>query len=93
MRRTQIYLGEDQTERLDERAAASRTTRSEVIREAVDAYLDRPTERDEQARLAQFREAVDQVAGIAPYLTHDYVDEMRGAGASKLDELERRGLG
>lgn len=92
MKRTQIYLNDEQTTRLDERAAVNGATRSELIRRAVDAYLDHPDERDGQVRLARFKEAVEQVAGIAPYLTHDYVEEMRAAGARKLDRLEKRGL-
>lgn len=92
VKRTQIYLDDDQTTRLDERAAINGATRSELIRRAIDAYLDQPDERDEQVRLTRFKEAVEQVAGIAPYLTHEYVEEMRAAGARKLDELERRGL-
>jgi len=92
VKRTQIYLNDEQTTRLDERAAVNGATRSELIRRAVDAYLDHPDERDGQVRLARFKEAVEQVAGIAPYLTHDYVEEMRAAGARKLDRLEKRGL-
>lgn len=92
MQRTQIYLDQEQTTRLDERAASNGATRSELIRQAVDAYLDQPDERNEQVRLARFKEAVEHVAGSAPYLTHEYVEEMRAAGARKLDRLERRGL-
>jgi metal-responsive CopG/Arc/MetJ family transcriptional regulator len=92
VKRTQIYLDDEQTTRLDERAAVNGATRSELIRRAVDAYLDHPDGRNEQMRLARFKEAVEQVSGSAPYLTHDYVEEMRAAGARKLDRLEKRGL-
>lgn len=90
MRRTQIYLDDEQMTRLDERAAVDRVTRSAAIRAAVDAYTI--TEDDQDARLARFRAAVDEVFGIAPYLPpgDEYVEEMRGAGARKLTELERR---
>lgn len=91
MRRTQIYLDEEQAERLDERAVAGRTTRSGLIREAVDAYLAQPSD-DESARLAAFRDAVDQAFGAAPDLPPgaEYVDELRGAAARRLSELDRR---
>lgn len=90
VRRTQIYLGEVQATRLDERAAAAGTTRSELIRQAVDSYLDEGE--DGAARLARFRAAVEETAGIAPYLPQGeaYVDEIRGAGARKLTQVEQR---
>lgn len=90
MRRTQIFLEERQTRALDERAAAKTTTRSELIREAIDSYLDSPD--DEAQRLARFRAAVGAAAGSAPSLPpgEAYVDGLRGAGARKLSELEQR---
>lgn len=90
MRRTQIYLDEDQAARLDERAAAKGTTRSHVIREAIDGYLERPLDRHEWR--ARWRSAVRATAGIAPYLPpgSEYVERFRAAGARKLDEIERR---
>lgn len=90
VRRTQIYIDEQQAKRLDERAAAGGTTRSALIREAIHSYLDAPN--DEATRLARFKAAVDAAAGIAPYLPpgETYVDELRTAGARKLSELERR---
>lgn len=90
LRRTQIYLDEQQTKRLDERATVRGTTRSALIREAIHSYLGAPD--DEAMRLARFQAAVDAAAGIAPYLPpgETYVDELRGAGARKLSELQRR---
>lgn len=38
--RTQIYLSDDQRARLDELARRRRLTMAEVIRRALDAYLD-----------------------------------------------------
>lgn len=89
MKRTQIYLDEEQMERLDERAAVAGVTRSAAIRAAIDAYT---RAEDQAARLARFRAAVDEVYGIAPYLPPgaEYVEELRGAGARKLTELGRR---
>ena len=39
VKRTQIYLEERQARELERRAAARHTTKSELIREALDAYL------------------------------------------------------
>ncbi len=88
MRRTQIYLEGDQARRLDERAAARGTSRSELIREAIDMYLEPPLNGDEWR--SRWKAAVEATAGIAPSLTDDHVEEMRAAGAHKLAELERR---
>ena len=38
--RTQVYLTEDQRSRIDRAAAAEGLTMAEVIRRALDAYLD-----------------------------------------------------
>lgn len=38
--RTQVYFTEEQRRRLDERSAREGKTMAEVVREAVDAYLD-----------------------------------------------------
>lgn len=52
MRRTQIYLDEDQDRRLAARARADGVTKSAVIREAVDQFLKRRSRRaDMQAHL------------------------------------------
>lgn len=52
MRRTQIYLEEDQDRRLQARARADGTTKSAVIREAIDQFLKRRSRRaDLQAHL------------------------------------------
>jgi predicted transcriptional regulator len=76
--RTQIYLPEEQTERLDERARAEGVSRSVVIRRAVDEYLARE-ELDTASWQTRWRDAVHQTAGIAPYLPDgaDYVERMR----------------
>ncbi len=90
MRRTQIYLDEQQTRELDERASTRGATRSELIREAVDSYLG--TGEDESTRLLRFHEAVQATAGVAPYLPagDKYVEEIRAAGGRKLTQLEQR---
>jgi len=87
--RTQIYLDDDQTARLDRRAAAEGTSRSMVIRRAVDVYLSRE-ERDAAAWQAQWRKAIEGTAGIAPYLEEgaEYVEDLRRDDAARLSRLE-----
>ncbi len=89
MNRTQIYLDDDQTARLDRRAAAEGTSRSMVIRRAVDVYLSRE-ERDAAAWQAQWRKAIEGTAGIAPYLEEgaEYVEDLRRDDAARLSRLE-----
>ena len=90
MRRTQIYLDDDQTARLDQRAAAEGATRSTLIRRAVDEYLTQE-ERDTAAWQAQWKKAVQKTAGIAPYLEEgtEYVESLRRRDAERLSGFER----
>ncbi len=90
MHRTQIYLDEQQTSRLDERAAGEGVTRSRVIRRAVDEYLARGQE-DSAAWRLRWREAVTKTAGIASHLPDGaaYVEQLRTADAARLRELKR----
>jgi predicted transcriptional regulator len=89
MNRTQIYLDNEQTTRLDERAAAEGTSRSMVIRRAVDRYL---AEQDQSAAAwkGQWRDALDRTAGLAPYLQEgaEYVEDIRYEDAERLSRLE-----
>jgi len=87
--RTQIYLDKEQTARLDELAAAEGTSRSMVIRRAVDTYLSK-AEQSAAAWKAQWQEALDRTAGIAPYLQEgaEYVEEIRRRDAERLSRLE-----
>jgi metal-responsive CopG/Arc/MetJ family transcriptional regulator len=89
MNRTQIYLDESQTARLDQRAAEEGTSRSTVIRRAVDAYLEHE-DRDAAAWRAQWKEALEKSAGIAPYLKEggEYVEDIRRADAERLSRFE-----
>lgn len=89
MRRTQIYLDDGQTTRLDERAAEDGVTRSTVIRRAVDEYLTR-ADRDPAAWRARWREAVRSTAGVAPHLPDGagYVETLREADAARLRGVE-----
>ncbi|HEU5106352.1 MAG TPA: CopG family transcriptional regulator [Solirubrobacterales bacterium] len=90
MRRTQIYLDQDQAARLDERAAAEGTSRSTVIRRAVDAYLEQE-DQNSAAWKAQWKKALKSSAGIAPYLGEGkaYVEEIRRGDAERLSDFER----
>ena len=89
MKRTQIYLDEHQDERLAHRARSAGTTKSTVIREAIEEYLAKP---DEDARLAELRAVLDELereplvlpAGAA------YVEALREADASRDAEIESR---
>ena len=90
MNRTQIYLDDGQTARLDERAAAEGTSRSMVIRRAVDVYLSQE-DRNTAAWQAQWRKAIEGTAGIASYLEEgaDYVEDIRSKDAGRLSQFER----
>lgn len=90
VRRTQIYLEDAQHERLSRRARAAGTSTSDLIREAVDAYL--AGRKGEEAQLAAFRVAVRAAAGTARRLPNGrrYVEEVRRADAERAQALERR---
>jgi DNA-binding ferritin-like protein (Dps family) len=90
MHRTQIYLKKAQAIRLDERAAAEGTSRSSVIRRAVDAYLAQE-EQDATTWQAQWRDALEKSAGVAPYLGEGsgYVEDIRRAEAERHSRFER----
>lgn len=83
MRRTQIYIADDQDRLLDERAGSLGTTKSAVIRDAIDAFLQPDASRD--AGVDRFRAAVRGAAGIAEYLPSgsEYVEELRTADAER----------
>jgi predicted DNA-binding protein len=89
VRRTQIYLDEEQDRRLAERARATGRTKSDLIREAVDRLLDEPVGEDEE--LARFRAAVDAAFGIAPYLEDGvaYVRKLRDIDRRRQERRER----
>lgn len=89
VRRTQIYIDDEQDRRLAARAAASSRTKSDLIREALDRYLATESAADE---LAEFRAAVRAVAGIAPYLPDgvEYVRQIRAGELARAEALERR---
>jgi len=90
MNRTQIYLDDEQTVRLDERAAAEGTTRSMLIRKAIDVYLSQE-EQDAAIWQEQWRKALEDSAGIAPHLGDgaEYVEDIRRVDVERLSRLER----
>ncbi|HEX2392285.1 MAG TPA: CopG family transcriptional regulator [Solirubrobacterales bacterium] len=89
MNRTQIYLNEEQTARLDERAAAEGTSRSVVIRRAVDIYLSQEAQ-DTAVWKEQWRKAIEGTAGIAPYLEQgrEDVEDIRRRDAERLGRFD-----
>ncbi len=90
VKRTQIYLDESQHERLGRRAAAAGTTKSDLIREAVDAYLAGPE--NEKTQLLAFRAAVRAAAGSVRRLPKGrlYVEQLHRADTERERDLEDR---
>jgi hypothetical protein len=85
---TQIYLDDEQDRLLAQRAATTGKTKSDLIRGAIDQYLDMPA--DNETRLAEFKAAAAAAFGIAPYFTHKYLDELREPDRQRTDELAAR---
>lgn len=90
VKRTQIYLDETQERRLAGRASAAGVTKSRLIREAVDAYLDGPE--DQARQLEAFRAAVQELAKDPLDLPdgRTYVEQLRAADVRRQQELDRR---
>lgn len=88
MKRTQIYLDEQQDELLGHRASAAGTTKSDLIRRAIDAFLAATP--DEATRLQDFRAALRDVAGSAPSLPDgaEYVEALRKGDVDRLEDLD-----
>lgn len=86
MERTQIYLSDGQTRELDRRARQRGTTRSALIREALEQYL-RPTQDP-----VEFKAALRAFSGI--WADRDDLDELyaglRHRGQERLDRLRAR---
>jgi predicted transcriptional regulator len=74
VKRTQIYLDDEQEARLDRRARATGVTRSALIRAAVDAFLasDKP--------LNEVDDALGETAGALPNLEVPSRDEWARRG-------------
>lgn len=90
MKRTQIYLEEEQDAQLAKRAAAAGVTKSTLIRQALDDFLEGPS--DEQSRRNRFLAAVEEVAANPLDLPAGaaYVEQVRAADIRRQQELDRR---
>ena len=90
MKRTQIYLDVEQDRRLARHAMTTGSTKSTLIREAIESYL---TDAESDAgRLARFRAALD-VAERAPASVEDgraYLERIRAADEARQEDIERR---
>lgn len=90
MHRTQIYLDERQEHALAERAERVGRTKSALIRDAIDRYLE--PQSGERAALARLRAAVADARGCASHLPSGerYVDALRDADRERGRELDER---
>lgn len=93
MHRTQIYLDERQERALAERAERAGRTKSALIREAIDGYLEPRSA--EGTALARLHAAVAEAHGCASYLPtgEHYTDELRAADRERARELDERQRG
>jgi predicted DNA-binding protein len=89
VKRTQIYLDETQDELLSRRAEATGATKSALIRDAISEYL---RGEDPSLPITRLRAALEDAAGVAPYLPDgaNYVDEIRRADVARAAELDAR---
>jgi hypothetical protein len=79
MRRTQIYLTEEQGALLERRSRATGRTVSELIREAIDAAYARGREMSQQDR-ARLARSTAGAWGAFPETGAEYVERVRGTG-------------
>ncbi len=89
MKRTQIYLDEDQDAKLARRASSAGKTKSTLIRQAIDFFLDGPS--DDAGRLARFRSALADLVE-SPLDLQDgksYVEQFRALDRRRREDLER----
>jgi len=89
MKRTQIYLESDQDRRLSARARAAGSTKSTLIREAIETYLS--ASEDDASRLSEFHAALDAMV-VSPIDLPDgrtFVDELRRADRAREEDIER----
>jgi len=88
MKRTQIYLDEEQAQALARRSGLQGVTTSHLIREAIAQYLS--DEEGDASELQRQRDAVRAVAGTVPRLPDGaaYVDEIRADDEERAGRLE-----
>lgn len=91
VRRTQVYIGEEQDAMLDARARATQTTKSALIRDAIDAFLS-DNASSESSAVERMRAALDGAGGVAVDLPSgtEYVEALRAADADRAARLDRR---
>ncbi len=73
--RTQVYLTQEQRDRIEELRAHDGRTLAEVIRTALDEYLATHGRVAEEARLAKRQRVLDETFGIAPNFPYPNRDE------------------
>lgn len=91
MTRTQIYLDETQHLRLRQLAESTGRTQSDLIRQAIDAFLDPVA--GQGAELGRLRAVVGELqrTPLGPFRDGAaYVEELRRADAERQQELDRR---
>jgi len=90
VRRTQIYLADAQERALAARAERVGRTKSALIREAIDRYLEPSSA--ERSALAQMRAAVAGASGCAAHLPpgEQYVEQLRAGDRERARELDER---
>ncbi len=90
VKRTQIYIDEGQDRLLGERAQAVGETKSSLIREALTQYLT-PAD-GEDAHLARFRAALDEVAAQPAELPpgQEYVADLRARDVARERAQDKR---
>jgi Arc/MetJ-type ribon-helix-helix transcriptional regulator len=64
--RTQVYLTQEQRDRIEELRASDGRTLAEVIRTALDEYLATHGRADEEQERAETQRVFDETFGIAP---------------------------
>ncbi len=64
--RTQVYLTQSQRDRIEQLRAADGRSLAEVIRAALDEYLDTHGRAAEEARRAEMQRVLDATFGLAP---------------------------
>ena len=89
MHRTQIYLEDVQDRALAERAGRVGRTKSALIREAIDSYLE--PQSAQRTALGRLRAALDDARGCASHLPPGdrYVEELRAAERERAHEQLR----
>lgn len=90
MHRTQIYLSDHQERALAEHGERLGRTKSALIREAIDSYLE--PQSAETSALARLGAAVANALGCASYLPtgERYVEDLRAADHERAHELDER---